>query len=260
MRGQRLRTKLDAGILALNGWMSLPDASLAEFMAHQGYDSITIDMQHGMMGYDRALAMLQAISTTDVTPMVRVPSNEPGIIMRMLDAGAMGIICPMVNRPDQAQAFVDSCLYSPRGGRSFGPTRVQISAGPDYWKLANEVVMPIAMIETAEAMDNLDAILDVPGLYGVYIGPGDFSLSFGLNPVTDINSPDMLNRYETIIASAALRGLKHGMHCGSIDQTLTMRRLGFNFLTAMSDMRLLALGAQTLMKSLEQDVETVPIY
>ena len=260
MRGQRLREKLDAGTPALNGWMSFPCAPLAEFMAQQGYDSVTVDMQHGMMGYDTALAMIQAINTTEVTAVVRVPSNEPSIIMRMLDAGAMGIICPMVNTPEQARAFVDSCLYAPKGGRSFGPVRVQLYAGSDYWHQANAAVMPIAMIETVEAMDNLDAILDTPGLYGIYIGPADFSLSFGLNPVSDQNSEAMLERYRTVIAAARKRCLKTGIQCSTLEQTLLMRKLGFDYLTAMTDIRLVSLGAQTLMKALQQDGGSSPVY
>lgn len=252
MRGQKLREKLNTGTPALNGWCNLPCPPLAELLCHQGYDSVTIDMQHGLMGYETALGMLQAISTTEVTPLVRVPSNEAGIIGRMLDSGALGIICPMINTVEQARAFIDACLYAPNGGRSFGPIRASLYTGGNYAAEANDRIMPFAMIETVEAFENLDAILDVEGIYGLYIGPADFTLSFGHNPGTDQGIPAMVDRYKVVIQAARKRGIKTGMHCSSLEQTQAMRAIGFDFVTAMTDMRLLSFGAQTLMKSLAE--------
>ena len=179
MRPNRLREIWQEGGAAVNGWLQLPHGFAAEVMAAQGWDSLTVDMQHGPVGYDVALTMLQALSASDVTPLARVPWNEPGIIMKMLDAGCYGIICPMVNSAEEARRFVGACRYPPKGYRSFGPTRVSFYAGSDYAQHANDTVIALAMIETAQAIENLDAILDTPGLDGVYIGPADLSQSLG---------------------------------------------------------------------------------
>ena len=101
-------------------------------MAHQGWDSLTIDLQHGVVDYQTAVGMLQAISTTAVVPMVRVPWLDPGIVMKMLDAGSYGVICPMINNRDEAETFVRACRYPPRGSRSMGPIRATLYAGDDY--------------------------------------------------------------------------------------------------------------------------------
>ena len=106
MRENRIRTMWAAGKAVVNGWLAIPNVFSAETMAHAGWDALTIDMQHGVVDYDAALAMLTAISTTSVAPVVRVPWLDPGIIMKMLDAGAYGIICPMVNTRADAERFV----------------------------------------------------------------------------------------------------------------------------------------------------------
>ena len=135
MRTNKLKTLWQEGKTVVNAWVTIPSAWSAEVMAHAGFDSLTIDMQHGLADYATALAMLQAVSTTDVVPLARVPWNDPAIIMRLLDAGAYGIICPMVNTRAEAEAFVGACRYAPRGYRSYGPTRAVVYAGADYLSL-----------------------------------------------------------------------------------------------------------------------------
>ena len=132
----------------VNGWLHIPNSFSTEVMAHAGWDSLTIDMQHGPPEYHAALPMLQAISTTETVPLARVPWNEPGLIMRMLDAGCYGVICPMINTREQAEAFVGACRYPPEGYRSFGPYRARLYAGADYPQYANEEIVTMAMIET----------------------------------------------------------------------------------------------------------------
>jgi len=156
MRENPLRRIWAEGRAAVNGWLAIPSSFSAETMAHQGWDSLTVDMQHGVVDYQTAVTMLAAISTTDVTPLVRVPWLDPGIIMKMLDAGAYGVICPMVNTVADAETLVGACRYPPAGRRSFGPIRALLYAGADYPKHANETVIAFAMIETQEALDNLD--------------------------------------------------------------------------------------------------------
>src|SRR6266542_5625968 len=152
MRENTLRTIWAKGGAVLNGWLTIPSTWTAELMAQQGWDSLTVDTQHGLIGYDVALPMFQAISTTPVFPLARAPWNEPGGIMKLLDAGAMGIICPMVNCAEEAKAFVGACRYAPAGYRSAGPTRASLYAGSNYLLKANESVVALAMIETAQAV------------------------------------------------------------------------------------------------------------
>ena len=147
----------------------------AEVMAHQGFDSLTIDMQHGVVDYQVAVTMLQGISTTGVVPLARVPWNDPARLMKILDAGAYGVICPMINTREEAEALVRACKYPPRGYRSWGPVRASIYAGTDYGDHANDDIVVMPMIETAEAVKNIDEILSVPGVDAVYVGPSDLS-------------------------------------------------------------------------------------
>ena len=199
MRENTLRTKWAAGKATVNAWCGVPSPILTEFLAQCGWDSITVDMQHGLVDYQAMVGMLQAISTTSTIPMVRVPWNEAGIIMKSLDAGAYGIICPMVNTRAQAEEFVSYCRYAPKGQRSFGPTRATIYGGSDYGAKANETVLAIAMIETVEAMSNIDAIMSTPGLDGVYIGPADLALSMGRTPMLDPTDAKVLAEIRKII-------------------------------------------------------------
>ena len=130
----------------VNGWLAIPNSFSAEVMAHQGWDSLTVDMQHGVSDYQNVITMFQAICTTSTAPLARVPWLEEGIIMRMLDAGAYGVICPMINKASDAERFAQACYYPPFGQRSFGPIRALFSLGADYPSHANDEILPIAMI------------------------------------------------------------------------------------------------------------------
>ena len=186
MRKNNIKKLIKEGKPVINGWLQIPHSYPAEVMAKQGYDSLTIDMQHGVVDYPNALQMLQAISTTDVVPMARVNWNEPGQIMKILDAGAYGVICPMVSNRQEAERFVQACMYPPKGYRSFGPIRGLLYGGADYGKHANDEILKLAMIETKEALSNLDEIMSTEGLDGIYIGPADLSLAVGAEPSFDI--------------------------------------------------------------------------
>ena len=155
---------------------------VAEAVAGCDFDYCCVDMQHGLADYPAMVRMLQAISTTECTPVVRVPWNEPGIIGRVLDAGAMGVVIPMVNSVAEAHAAVAACRYHPDGARSFGPLRASLYGGPDYFTHANREVACIPMIETREAIGCLEQILEVTGIDAVYVGPADLAVTYGLPP------------------------------------------------------------------------------
>jgi 4-hydroxy-2-oxoheptanedioate aldolase len=244
MRPNRLRQIWAEGGAAVNGWLQIPHGFASEIMAGQGWDSLTVDMQHGPVGYDNALTMLQAISSGSATPLARVPWNEPGIIMKMLDAGCYGIICPMINTAEEAKRFVGACRYPPKGYRSFGPTRVTLYAGADYAANANDTVIAMAMIETAQAVENLDAILDTPGLDGVYVGPADLSQSIAGKPQTDLTEPRLVEVLEQIVAGCKKRNLVAGIHVASPAYGAEIIKKGYQFVTILSDGRLLANGCK----------------
>src|SRR3990172_10310953 len=137
MRENTVKTAWGAGGVTYGAWLGIPSSFSAEVVAHQGFDYITVDMQHGLIDYQMAVTMLQAISTTASMPFVRVPWNEPGIIGKMLDAGAYGVVIPMVNSRAEAEAAVGACRYAPKGYRSFGPIRASYYGGSDYATEAN---------------------------------------------------------------------------------------------------------------------------
>ncbi len=244
MRENRIRTIWRQGGAVVNGWLAIPSGVSAETMAHQGWDSLTIDLQHGMVDYQTAITMLQAISTTETTPMARVPWLEDGIIMKLLDAGAYGVICPMINSREEAEALVGACRYAPQGHRSFGPVRALLYAGPDYPEHANDTVLAIAMIETAKALDRLDDIMSTPGLDGVYIGPSDLGLSLGFTPTLEPTEPRVIDAIETVLAAAKKHGIAAGIHCGSTAMARQMIERGFQLVTLLSDNRLMAAAAK----------------
>ena len=247
MRENRLRALWRDDKAAVNGWLAIPNSFSAEVMAHQGWDTLTIDLQHGVIDYASMVTMLQAISSTPTVPVVRVPWLEPGIIMKSLDAGAYGLICPMVNTREDAQKFVAWTHYAPKGTRSFGPVRALLYGGADYPQHANDTVVRFAMIETAQALDNLDAIMSVEGLDAVYIGPSDLSLALGCRPVFDDVDPPVAQAIDHILERATAHGLKAGVHNGVADGALARIQKGFRFVTVSSDARLIAAGSQQVL-------------
>jgi 4-hydroxy-2-oxoheptanedioate aldolase len=250
MRPNAIRTKWDRGENVVNGWLALPSSFSAELMAHQGWDSLTIDLQHGLIDYQIAVSMLQAISTTNTVPLVRVPFLDPAIIMKILDAGAYGIICPLINTAEDAARFVDACRYPPQGVRSCGPIRANLYAGPDYVAEANRTVLSIAMIETRSALEQLDAILSIDGLDAIYVGPSDLALSLGYPPRLDPTEPVVVEAIENILARTIEKKIPAGIHTESPAYAQKMLEHGFRFVTVASDARLLVSKAKEVLQAL----------
>jgi 4-hydroxy-2-oxoheptanedioate aldolase len=242
MRMNRLKELWAAGKPVINGWCNLPGAFTAELMAGMGWDAVTIDTQHGLIGYSEMVAMLQAVSTTSAVPLVRVPWNNPGELMKALDAGAYGVICPMINDAAEAAAFVQACRYPPGGFRSFGPIRAAVYGGPDYFAHANDEILTFAMIETAAGLANAEAICATPGLSGVYIGPSDLSLGIGGPPGQDQDAPELMAAFDKIIAACRANGIRVGVHTSSLAYAKKMVEKGFDLVTTGGDMRYLMSG------------------
>ncbi|MDQ2693869.1 MAG: aldolase/citrate lyase family protein [Pseudomonadota bacterium] len=247
MRENRIRAIWKSGGAVVNGWLAIPSVFSAETMARQGWDSLTIDLQHGVVDYQAAVGLLTAISTTDTVPVVRVPWLEPGILMKVLDAGAYAVICPMVNTREDAEKLVAATHYPPRGTRSFGPIRALLYGGADYPKHANDTIVAFAMIETKQALDNLEDILSVEGLDAIYIGPSDLSLALGCTPTFDDVEKPAAEAIDYILAKARERGLAAGIHNGTPESALKRIEKGFQFVTVSSDARLMAAGAQQVL-------------
>ncbi len=234
---------------AIGGWLSIPNGYSAEIMAHQGWDVLTIDMQHGLVDASELVPMLTAISTTEVTPFVRVPWLEPGIIMKVLDSGSYGVICPMINTSEDAERFVSYCRYDPKGTRSFGPGRSILYAGEDYAQHANETILTFAMIETQKALDNLDDIVAVEGPDAVFVGPSDLGLSLGYVP-GNYEEPVLLEAIETILKTAHTQGIRAGIYTLTAAFARRMIELGFDYVVISSDARLMAAQAQQVLADL----------
>jgi 4-hydroxy-2-oxoheptanedioate aldolase len=247
MRENGIRRLWRDGGAVINGWLAIPTSFSAETMAHQGWDSLTIDMQHGVVDYQAALAMLTAISTTETVPLVRVPWLDPGIIMKMLDAGAYGVICPMINSAEEARRLVAACRYPPDGQRSFGPIRALLYAGADYATHANETVLSLAMIETRDGLDNLEEIAAVEGLDGFYVGPSDLSLALGCTPKLDQEEAPVVEAIDRIVRVAKANGKAAGIHNMTPEYALRMIDKGYSFVTIGSDARLMVTGTQDVL-------------
>jgi 4-hydroxy-2-oxoheptanedioate aldolase len=244
MRENRLRTIWAGGRAATNCWVASDSAFVAEAMAHQGWDSLTVDMQHGLIGVAEMHAMLAAVSTTDCVPLVRVPWNEPGVIMKALDAGAYGVICPMVNTREECDRFVGACRYAPDGYRSVGPNRAILYGGADYMARANETVLTFAMIETRQALDNLEAICSTPGLDALLIGPADLGLSLGREARGNQTDPVVVEAIDRILAAAKAHGLRAAIVNSTVEYSKQMIDKGFDLVTVTSDMGLLRAGIE----------------
>lgn len=247
MRPNKIQQAWDAGRVATNVFLAIPDSFAAETIASLGWDGVTIDMQHGLTDYASAVHMMQGISRYDPAPMVRVPWNDPAIIMKSLDAGAYGIICPMINTRDECERFVGACRYAPAGYRSTGPIRAVFYAGTDYHDHADTTVLTFAMIETQQAVDNLDEICSVPGLDAVYIGPSDLSVSIGKGPGGDQRDPDVMERIDATLAATRRHGIKAGIHTMTAAYATEMVEKGFDLVTLSSEFRLMMAGAATIL-------------
>ncbi len=242
MNGNGLKAIWAEGRAAINGWCSIGSPFAAEIMSAQGFDSLTVDWQHGALDYSDLLPMFQAMRASGATLMARVPWLDPAAIMKALDAGAMGIICPMVGDRRQAEEFVSYMSYPPLGQRSFGPTRAGIAI-PGYGTRMNDEVLALAMVETKEGVANFEEIAATPGLDGIYIGPADLTLGVNdgrLPPGLDREEPEMVALIQRIAEGCKERNLRACLHCGTPEYAAKAVGWGYDLVTLSGDVRLLA--------------------
>ena len=247
----KVKDQLKKGQCISNGWLHIPSGWTSEVMSTADWDALTVDLQHGMIGFDTALNMLRAISTSSIVPLARVGWNRPEKIMKLLDAGAMGIICPLVNSKKECESFIEACKYPPFGNRSIGPTRAKLLHGDKYLKMANEKVLTMAMIETLEAVDNLDDILDVPGLDGIFVGTGDLKQSITAKNPSE-NGPQILDTILNNIVDLVQKKNKiPGIWIPSLEAAKSMIKKGYRFISFMSDSMILTHFARKLSTDLK---------
>ncbi len=251
MRENTLKSAWLRGEDTVGVWISGTDPLVARKLARSGADYVCIDMQHGTADYPQTLAMLMAMEGGSAVPIVRVPWNEPGIIGRVLDAGAMGVIVPMVNSVAEAEAAVAACKYPPLGTRSNGPIVAADALGPDYGAEANEHIVCIPMIETVEALGVVDHIARVPGIDAFYVGPADMSRSLGIPPSLEQMDQPFLDACQRIIEVARANGIAPGVHS---TPALSVERLefGFQMVTVTSDVQAAQLFVASSVEAVKQ--------
>ena len=230
------------GRQTLGSWISLANTQVAELMAHFDFDWLCVDMQHGLVDFSDVCSMLPAISTTSTTPFVRVPWNEPHIIMKALDAGAYGVIVPMINNADDAARAVAACKYPPLGMRSYGPARAVLYGGPDYGQRANEEIAVVLMIETDEGLANVDEIAATEGVDCLFIGPADLSLALGMEAGKGWGQPAFEAAVNSIAAACERHGIAVGAYTHSPALAVEYLQRGFHMVDMMGDSRFIAAG------------------
>lgn len=245
MRPNKLKAMWREGKPAVICWVGSADPYMAEVLAHAGFDALVLDMQHGMgIGPDRAAQWLQVISTTDTVPMVRIPWNEPVFFQWVLDAGAYGIIVPLVNNKEEATKAGMSCRYPPVGFRSIGPNRANLYAGSDYFLHANDEIICLVMVESMSTIPNLEEMAEAPGIDGFYIGPADLAISMGVSPTQYRESKEHNEASQKVVDVAKAHGLIAGTHCRSPEEAIDRFQQGFLICPAAADAALLATAAK----------------
>ncbi len=239
MRPNEVRRRWVAGEPAICGWLSLGNSYAAEVVGWSGVDCVTADLQHGMADVQTIIGMLQAISATPAAPFVRVPSLDPPMLMKVLDAGAYGVICPMVDSVEQAKTFVEATTYPPRGNRSFGPARGLLYGGSDYFAAADETIVRLAMIETAAGLEAVEAICAVEGLDGIFVGPNDLGLALGKGASGDPTDPVVRDAIARCVRAAKQAGKHAGIFCPSGAVAARCISEGFAFVVPNSDVNLM---------------------
>lgn len=247
-----VKKKWNEGQATVGGWIWIPNSFSAEVMARQDFDFLVLDTQHGAMDFDAAFPVIQTITASGMPVFVRVGWNDPRLIMKYLDAGAYGIIVPMVNTREEAERAVAACRYPPEGIRSAGPFRASISAGANYQAEANGEIACVVMIETAEAVGNLEEILSVPGIDCAYIGPGDLGISMGFPSRYDPFEEPYRETFVKIRDAIQRHAIVPGLNTTGGPQAARFIRDGFKLITMTTDLGNMTAGARSAIASLKE--------
>ncbi|MFC1912084.1 HpcH/HpaI aldolase/citrate lyase family protein [Chloroflexota bacterium] len=253
MKKNKVKELWREGKAAIGTWVVLGSPITAEIIANLGFDWIVIDTEHGSIDIETTQSIIQAISTTNTVPMVRVPWNDPALIKRALDAGAYGLVIPMVNTREDAIKAVQASRYPPLGARSYGGPRVRLYGGDEYFYHSNEEIALIVQIEHVDAVDNIDAILSVEGVDAFFIGPNDLAASMGIK--LGFDNPDP--RHKEAVDKVVIAGKKHkipsGILVGSPEAANQRMEQGFQFIDLSSDEGFLRSAASSALGKVKQD-------
>lgn len=232
MKKNVVKEKLAGGKPSIGAWLSLVSSVSAEYMAHIGFDWLVVDTEHSPFGFETTLQCFQAICTTDTIPMARVAWNDPMLIKRLLDAGAMGLVVPMVNSPEEAEKAVTAMKYPPEGIRSLGGGRAATVYGDDYFEKANDETVVIVQIEHIDAVKRVKEIVAVKGIDSCYIGPRDLAASMGV----EAGHPDHEEAIAKVLKAAQDAGTPAGIHTANVESVNKRVEQGFQFIALGSDM------------------------
>lgn len=249
MRINTVKAKLAAGEPAVGTWLSLCSPVAAEYMAHMGWDWLVVDTEHSPIGFETTLHCFQAICTTDTIPMARVAWNDAQLIKRLLDAGAMGLVVPMVNSAEQARSAVAAMKYPPDGIRSLGGGRA-IVYGDDYMARANDEIACIVQIEHIEAVCRAEEIMSVEGVDACFIGPNDLAGSMGLKPDMTVSDPRHEEAVQLVLRACRSLGRPAGIHVPDAEHAFRRLEQGFRFVAIGNDAGFMRAGARQALKRL----------
>lgn len=248
MRPNRVKQLLKEGKPAIGTFLNIPSIASAEIMANVGFDWLVVDTEHGAMDVSTMHDMLVAISTTNTVPMTRARDNDPAVIKQSLDAGAYGVVIPMVNSPEEAERAVRACKYAPEGNRSAGPGRWRYYGGADYQRYANDEVMAIIQIEHIDAVNRVDEIVSVPGIDLIHMGPGDLAFSMGLSKGLGEKDPAHAEAVAKVVAATKRAGVPIGTAARSLQDVPVLLEQGFTFIMVMNDVNYLFNSASEALK------------
>lgn len=237
-----VKAKLRAGKPAIGAWISSASGICAEAMAQVGWDWLLVDVQHSLIGHENMVRCLQAITGRGPLPIVRVAWNEPVPIMRVLDAGAMGIVVPMVNSAEEAKRAVGASKYAPVGFRSSGGSRIAPYVG-DYFTWANNEILVVVMLETTQAVERAEEIMAVPGVDACLIGPADLAASLGFHPRDIARHPEHEEAVQKVLAAGKKVGTPVGYVCPNAEVVDKRAGQGFQFLSCGGDLSYMTAGA-----------------
>jgi 4-hydroxy-2-oxoheptanedioate aldolase len=248
-----LAARLRAGETVLSGWCGMPYPIVAEIIGRDGFPAVTLDSQHGLWDLSAILTTIAAVRQGGSAPVVRVPVGEFATVSRVLDFGAEGIIAPMINTAADAKAFAAAAKYPPIGERSWGPHRAMTLAGLTdqsvYLREANDHIVTLAMIETRTALSNIDAIVDTPGIDGLFLGPSDLSIALSDGKLVNPMSPDVEREIDRILGAAQRAKKIPGAYCHTAERASQLAKLGFRFLAVTSDLAFLRAGVAAALKT-----------
>jgi 4-hydroxy-2-oxoheptanedioate aldolase len=254
--GFSLARRLAAGETVFTGWCAaVPSPLVPETIAREGFAAVTIDQQHGLWDNAGTLAGIAAIRAGGAAPVVRIPLGAFALASRVLDCGAEGVIAPMINNVDDAKAFVGATKYPPMGDRSWGPARSMTVAGITdpklYLREANSAVVTLAMIETREAMSNLDAIAATSGIDVLFVGPSDLSIGLSGGTELDPHSKTVEDALDAVVKACRKAGKVAGLYCANAERAVACAKRGIRFLAVNSDLGFLRAGTAAQLKTLK---------